>query len=109
MPNRATAAANRGVRTRSAEAVKSSTDRAIGSPQEPMQAIARSPSTIAAPIASVPTGMPAGICTIDSSESIPSSVDSGTGTPITGRGVSDASIPGRWAAPPAPAMITLKP
>jgi hypothetical protein len=29
-----------------------------------------------------------------------------TGTPITGRGESAATIPGRWAAPPAPAMIT---
>lgn len=29
-----------------------------------------------------------------------------TGTPMTGRGVKAATMPGRWAAPPAPAMIT---
>ena len=34
---------------------------------------------------------------------------SGTGTPITGNGVSDAVMPGRCAAPPAPAMTTLRP
>ena len=32
-----------------------------------------------------------------------------TGTPITGRLVIDAIIPGRWAAPPAPAIITFRP
>ena len=31
------------------------------------------------------------------------------GTPSTGSSVSDAVMPGRWAAPPAAAMITLKP
>ena len=31
------------------------------------------------------------------------------GTPITGKGEIDATIPGKWAAPPAPAMITLTP
>ena len=39
----------------------------------------------AGPIASVPTGMPAGICTIDSSESMPLSAFDCTGTPSTGR------------------------
>ena len=34
---------------------------------------------------------------------------SGRGTPITGSGVAAATIPGRWAAPPAPAMITRRP
>ena len=57
----------------------------------------------------VATGTPAGICTMDSSESMPSSCRSGTGTPITGSGVSEATMPGRCAAPPAPAMITLSP
>ena len=52
---------------------------------------------------------PAGICTIESSESMPSRCLSGTGTPITGSGVTAASMPGRWAAPPAPAMITAQP
>jgi hypothetical protein len=28
---------------------------------------------------------------------------------MTGSGVTEASMPGRWAAPPAPAMITRKP
>jgi len=32
-----------------------------------------------------------------------------TGTPSTGREVLLAHIPGRWAAPPAPAMMTFRP
>ena len=40
---------------------------------------------------------------------MPSRCFSGTGTPITGSGVTEASMPGRWAAPPAPAMITCSP
>jgi phage-related tail fiber protein len=63
----------------------------------------------ASPIASVPTGMPAGICTIDSRLSCPESALDCTGTPSTGRCVIAATMPGRCAAPPAPAMITLKP
>lgn len=63
----------------------------------------------APPTETVATGTPAGICTIDSSESMPSRYFSGTGTPMTGSGVTDASMPGRWAAPPAPAMIALSP
>ena len=63
----------------------------------------------ALPMASVPTGMPPGICMIESSESLPSSACVLIGTPNTGSGVSDAAMPGRCAAPPAPAMITLKP
>ncbi len=55
------------------------------------------------------TGTPDGICTIDSSESRPSSSERGTGTPITGSGVIDAVIPGSAAAPPAAAMITRTP
>lgn len=31
-----------------------------------------------------------------------------TGTPTTGKGVIEATIPGKWAAPPAPAIITCK-
>ena len=45
------------------------------------------PALRAPPIATVATGTPAGICTIESSESIPSRYVSGTGTPITGSGV----------------------
>jgi hypothetical protein len=63
----------------------------------------------ALPIASVPTGMPAGICTIDSRLSWPERALDSTGTPSTGRLVSDAAMPGRCAAPPAPAMMTLYP
>ena len=57
----------------------------------------------------VATGTPAGICTMDSRESMPSRYFSGTGTPMTGSSVTAASIPGRWAAPPAPAMMTRSP
>lgn len=57
----------------------------------------------------VATGTPAGICTMESSESMPSRWRSGTGTPITGSGVTLASMPGRCAAPPAPAMTTRRP
>ena len=60
-------------------------------------------------MASVPTGMPAGIWTIDSSESSPFSVFDCTGTPSTGSEVFAAVMPGRCAAPPAPAMMTSRP
>ena len=63
----------------------------------------------AGPIASVPTGTPFGICTIDSSESSPDSAFDCTGTPSTGSRVFAASMPGRCAAPPAPAMIAARP
>src|SRR5690606_20982155 len=63
----------------------------------------------AAPIANVATGTPAGICTIDSRESLPLRALDCTGTPSTGTGVLAAIMPGRWAAPPAPAMIARSP
>ena len=63
----------------------------------------------AAPIATVATGTPFGIWTIDSSESSPFSAALCTGTPITGSTVCAATMPGRCAAPPAPAMITSRP
>ena len=74
-------------------------------------ATASSPALVAPalPIASVPTGTPPGICTIDSSESRPCSAALCTGTPSTGSTVCEATMPGRWAAPPAPAMITWMP
>src|SRR5258708_7731325 len=74
-------------------------------------ATASNPAFIApdAPIASVPTGTPFGICTILSSESSPWSAVAGMGTPSTGTTVFAAIIPGRCAAPPAPAMITRRP
>jgi hypothetical protein len=70
---------------------------------------ASSPALRALPTPTVATGTPAGICTIESSESSPSRWRSATGTPTTGSGVTAASMPGRWAAPPAPAMITDRP
>jgi hypothetical protein len=70
---------------------------------------ASKPAFLALPIATVATGMPPGICTIDSRESSPSSWASGTGTPITGSEVIEAVMPGKCAAPPAPAMITCNP
>src|ERR1022692_738633 len=60
----------------------------------------------AAPMASVPTGIPAGICTVASSESKPFSAPLSIGTPSTGSKVCAAQTPARWAAPPAAAMIT---
>ena len=62
----------------------------------------------ALPIASVPTGTPAGIWTIESRLSMPFSAWLSTGTPSTGSIVIDAAMPGRCAAPPAPAMIDLE-
>ena len=46
---------------------------------------------------------------MDSSESMPLSAFDCTGTPSTGTAVLAASMPGRWAAPPAPAMMARKP
>src|SRR5690606_23519781 len=63
----------------------------------------------AAPMAKVATGMPLGIWTMECSESTPHSALDCTGTPSTGTTVLAAIMPGRWAAPPAPAMIALSP
>ena len=63
----------------------------------------------AMPIAKVATGTPAGICTMESSESSPLSAFDCTGTPSTGTAVLDASMPGRCAAPPAPAIMARRP
>jgi hypothetical protein len=54
-------------------------------------------------------GTPTRIWAIDSRESRPSSWRKGTGTPMTGREVAAASMPGRRAPPPAPAIMTRKP
>ena len=62
----------------------------------------------AGPMATVATGMPFGICTVDKRESSPFSALV-TGTPMTGRVVILAIMPGRCAAPPAPAMMTRRP
>ena len=61
------------------------------------------------PMAVVATGTPPGIWTMESSESSPLSASERTGTPITGSSVIEAVMPGRWAAPPAPAITTLWP
>src|SRR5256714_8802311 len=66
-------------------------------------------SAPAAPIAKVPTGTPPGICTMESRESKPFKARLSTGTPSTGKRVCAATMPGRCAAPPAPAMVTFKP
>ena len=68
------------------------------------------PAFLAPLRATVATGIPLGICNIDSILSHPSILllDS-TGTPITGRGVILATMPGKCAAPPAPAMTTFMP
>src|SRR3954469_2389612 len=61
------------------------------------------------PIAKVATGMPLGICTMDSSESRPPRCLEGIGTASTGKMVKAATTPARCAAPPAPAMKHLVP
>ena len=61
------------------------------------------------PMASVPTGMPAGICTVASRESMPLRASLFMGTPNTGKIVCAAITPARCAAPPAAAMITSTP
>ena len=53
--------------------------------------------------------MPPGICTMESSESMPCSAPLPTGTPSTGKCVMLATMPGKCAAPPAPAMMTATP
>src|SRR5204863_2654997 len=77
----------------------------------PRMAAARSAALTAPdlPMASVPTGTPLGICAMERSESRPLRAFDSTGTPRTGRTVFDAVIPGRCAAPPAPAMMTSMP
>ena len=52
---------------------------------------------------------PPGIWAMERSESRPLRARLSTGTPSTGKVVMDATMPGRCAAPPAPAMITLIP
>ncbi len=87
----------------------SSTRSARAASAVPRIRAASRPALRAPPMETVATGMPAGICTMDSRESMPSRYARGTGTPTTGSGVIEASIPGRWAAPPAPAMMTRMP
>mmetsp|Transcript_48310 Transcript_48310/g.114089 ORF Transcript_48310/g.114089 Transcript_48310/m.114089 type:complete len:273 (-) Transcript_48310:904-1722(-) len=80
-----------------------------GRSAHPSMRTARRPALVLLSMATVATGTPRGICTIESSESLPDSAVVLTGTPMTGTGVMAATMPGKCAAPPAPAMITLIP
>lgn len=88
---------------------KASIRRASAGSEAARMRTASSPALRAPPTDTVATGTPAGICTMDSSESNPPRCASATGTPITGSTVAEATMPGRCAAPPAPAMITFSP
>jgi hypothetical protein len=55
--------------------------------------------------ATVATGIPLGICTVEYSASTPLSAPPDKGTPTTGKVVWAATTPARWAAIPAAAMI----
>src|SRR3989338_5607319 len=61
------------------------------------------------PIAIEATGTPAGICTVDKSESRPFKLEVSIGTPMTGKVGCAAITPAKAAAPPAPAIITFIP
>mmetsp|Transcript_3420 Transcript_3420/g.13818 ORF Transcript_3420/g.13818 Transcript_3420/m.13818 type:complete len:268 (+) Transcript_3420:190-993(+) len=78
----------------------------------PTMRAARRPALAALPMATVATGTPLGICRMLSAASTPdrpAAVEGVQGTPITGSGVMAATMPGRWAAPPAPAMMQRRP
>src|SRR6185312_527826 len=78
--------------------------------KEPRIDPARMPAFFPPLSATVATGTPPGIWSTESTESHPSmELEDLMGTPMTGSGVSDAIIPGKCAAPPAPAMMTLRP
>src|SRR5579862_5739205 len=63
----------------------------------------------ASPMAKVATGIPFGICTVESSDSIPFICLDSISTPSTGSVVCAATTPARCAAPPAAAMMTFMP
>src|SRR6266446_1822881 len=91
---------------------RQASSRLATSPSPSARTLAASSAALIAParpMASVPTGTPGGICTIEKSESIPESAFDSTGTPNTGSVVSAAVTPGRCAAPPAPAIMILNP
>src|SRR5271163_257070 len=98
--------------TASRRASRQAVSRASSSGSESASTEAASSAALTAPagpIAKVPTGTPAGICTIDSRLSCPDNAWDSIGTPNTGSVVNAAVMPGRCAAPPAPAMITSNP
>jgi 2-keto-4-pentenoate hydratase/2-oxohepta-3-ene-1,7-dioic acid hydratase in catechol pathway len=57
----------------------------------------------------IATGTPAGIWTMESRLSMPLRALDSTGTPNTGTTVLAANIPGKCAAPPAPAIMAINP
>ena len=61
------------------------------------------------PTATVATGTPGGIITVESKESIPPIPPDSIGIPITGRTVCAANAPAKCAAMPAAAINTLQP
>ena len=72
--------------------------------------LAASHAALAPPsMATEATGMPEGICTVESRASSPPRSDPLIGTPMTGRAVFAAMTPARCAALPAKATITPKP
>lgn len=79
----------------------------VGSPTARI-CVASMPAFMAPLMAVVATGMPGGIWAMARSASMPSSEEL-IGTPMTGTGVIAAITPGRWAAMPAPAMMTSMP
>src|SRR5262249_16381916 len=66
---------------------------------------ASSPALRALPMATVATGTPAGIWTMESRESSPPKAAVSTGTPITGSGVYAAGMPGRRCGDQAEAAL----
>ena len=94
---------------RSARHASSRTARASSLSASTAEASSAALTAPASPIASVPTGTPAGIWTMERRLSMPDSAFDVTGTPNTGSDVIAAAMPGKCAAPPAPAMTTLKP
>mmetsp|Transcript_77733 Transcript_77733/g.237853 ORF Transcript_77733/g.237853 Transcript_77733/m.237853 type:complete len:216 (+) Transcript_77733:23-670(+) len=87
-----------------------SLDISTGSPPQPANIRAASrPAFLAFPMATVATGTPLGICTMLYKESTPDKAEVLTGTPITGSAVKAATMPGKWAAPPAPATMQRNP
>ncbi len=75
----------------------------------PIICTARMAAFFAPLMATVATGTPEGICTMESSESSPPRSEVFMGTAITGRGVNAATTPPRCAALPAAATITFMP
>src|SRR2546430_16706162 len=100
-PNPGLARAAYGLGFRPASRRLTSFSRAAGSASARMP-IARWPAlrAPASPMATVATGIPAGIGAMDSRASSPPSTPADMGTPMTGSTLQAATTPGKWAAPP---------